>query len=108
MFVGLTSFHKKAPRFGDLYECYIITDVEVSDYDADDYEQIDCEEFMSIIARAKKSHTGFEPAKEVNLYDDEGIRYRLYVSRSGRFFRIDSNYFRLNNRQAKRLLHIMG
>ena len=96
----------RAPRFGDLYEVYIITDVEVSEYHADDFEQIDCEEVMAIIAKAKVYNLSFEPAWEMNLYDDEGIRYRLYLSKSCRFLRIDSNYFRLSKRQAKTLLNM--
>lgn len=91
----------KNTRFEDFYECYIIIEVESSPYLADEFEQIDCEDFMSIIARAKWGHNAFTPAFELNLYDDEGVRYKLYFSKSCRFFRIDSNYFRLSKRQAR-------
>lgn len=104
----LTAMQARAPRFGDLYEVYIITDVEFSEYRADDFEQIDCEEIMAVISKAKRDVMSFEPGWEMNLYDDEGIRYRLFLSRSCRFMRIDSNYFRLTRRQAKQLLHFFG
>ncbi len=96
------------PHFSDLYECYIITDVEVSDYQENDYEQVDCEEFMAIIAKAKLAHTTFAVDKEANLYDDEGVRYKLYISRNCRYFRIDSNYFLLQKRYARRLKALIG
>ncbi|MBP5515538.1 MAG: hypothetical protein J6X86_01185 [Bacteroidales bacterium] len=99
----LTSFQKKTPRFEDMYDCYIITDIEASPYNEDEFEQIDCDDFMEIIARAKLSNKEFVPYTKVNLYDDEGIRYRLYISKSARYFRIDGNYFRLTRSQAKRL-----
>lgn len=104
----LTSFQKRAPRFEDLYECYIIIDAEVSNYEEDDFEQVDYEELMSIISRAKRSFGGFVPAKEVHLFDDEGIRYRMYVSSSFRFIRIDSNYFKLSKSRAKRLKKLIA
>jgi len=91
------------PRFEDLYECYIIVDAEVSDYQTDDYEQIDYEDFLSSIRRARRAYISFFPAKEVRLYDDEGVRYMVYISKNCRFLRIDSNYFKLNKRQSKRL-----
>ena len=107
LFPLCSSWHR-TPRFEDMYECYIIIDVEVSDYDEDEFDQVDCEEFMSIIARAKLSNLAFEPAKKVNLYDDDGIRYNIFNSRSGSLLRIDSNYFQLNRRQAKRLQRLIG
>ena len=96
------------PRFEDLYDCYIIVDAEVSDYQADDFEQIDYEEFLSTVRRARRAYIGFVPAKEVRLYDDEGVRYMMYISKTCRFMRIDSNYFKLNKRQSKRLKHLIG
>ena len=108
LLLGLTSSTKRVPRFEEMYECYIITDVEVSDYQADDFEQVDYEEFMSAIARARRAYIGFVPAKEVNLYDDDGVRYRMYISASYRFFRIDSNYFKLSCSQARRLKNLIG
>lgn len=108
LILGLTSFQKRAPRFEDLYECYIITDVEVSDYQMDEFDQVDYEEFMSLIARAKRDYISFVPAKEVNLYDDDGIRYRLYINKSCRYFRIDGNYFKLNKARSRRLKELLG
>ena len=106
---GSVSFCKHTTRFGDLYDCYIITDAEVALYDEDDeYDQVDCEELMSIIEKGKLSHIAFPSHWLVNLYDDEGIRYKLYISRNCRNFRVDSNYFRLSRRQARALLHIFG
>ena len=99
---------KKGVRFEDIYECYIIIDVEVSDYMVDAFEQIECEDFMSIVARAKKCHMAFTPVYETNLYDDEGVRYKLYFSSSCRYFRIDSNYFRLTNRQARQMKRLLA
>jgi hypothetical protein len=99
----------KHTRFGDMYDCYIITDAEVTLYDdGEEYDQIDCEDFMSIIERGKLSHTAFSSHWIVNLYDDEGIRYKLYISRNCRYFRVDSNYFYLSRLQARALLHILG
>ena len=96
------------PRFEDLYECYIIVDAEVSDYQADDYEQIDYEDFLSTVRRARRAYIGFVPAKEVRLYDDDGVRYMMYISKTCRFMRIDSNYFKLSKRQSKHLKYLLG
>jgi len=98
---------RRADRFGDLYECYIITDVEVSEYTVDYYEEVDCEDFMRILARGRKEYISFYPAWEANLYDDDGIRYKIYISQSGTFFRIDSDSFRLSKRLRNRLLNII-
>lgn len=95
------------PRLSDMYECHIITDVEVSVFGEDDFQQIESDDFMALVARGKRTYTPFEPAFQVNLYDDEGIRYCMYVSRSCRFLRIDSNYFKLSRGKAKRLKKIM-
>lgn len=112
-------------RFGDMYDCYIIVDAEVSPYSSyrtpersdliseiveveEDYEQVDYEELMSILARGRYVHAGFLPAWRLQLYDDDGVRYRIYVSKSCRFFRIDGNYFKLSYRQAQRLRALFG
>ena len=34
----------RAPRFGDMYDCFIICDAEVSAYADEDYEQVDSDE----------------------------------------------------------------
>ena len=107
-FATLMFTSSSVPRFEDLYECYIIVDAEVSDYQADDFEQIDYEEFLSTVRRARRAYIGFVPAKEVRLYDDEGVRYMMYISKTYRFMRIDSNCFKLNKRQSKRLKHLIG
>ncbi|MBO7488814.1 MAG: hypothetical protein J6T88_00900 [Bacteroidales bacterium] len=106
MALMLTSSSEQVPRFEDLYECYIIVDAEVSDYQGDDYEQIDYEEFLSAVRRARRAFVSFVPAKEVRLYDDEGVRYMMYISKSCRFLRIDSNYFKVSKRQSKRLKYL--
>lgn len=109
----LTTASPRSPfkhiRFHDLYECYIITDVEVAstEEEEEDYEYVDRDDFMSIICRARKSYVAFEPAYVCNLYDDEGIRYTLYISHNCTYFRIDSNYFRLSNRQARALKQML-
>lgn len=102
----LTSFQKRGPRLDDMYSLYIIVDAEVSDYQGDDYEQIDYEEFLSAVRRARRAFVSFVPAKEVRLYDDEGVRYMMYISKSCRFLRIDSNYFKVSKRQSKRLKYL--
>ena len=107
-FATLMFISSSVPRFEDLYECYIIVDAEVSDYQGDDYEQIDYEDFLSSIRRARRAYISFVPAKEVRLYDDEGVRYMVYISKSCRFLRIDSNYFKLSKRQSKRLKYLLG
>ena len=94
-------------RLGDIYDCYIIVDAEYS-CDGDDYYQVDYEELISTITRARRSYIAFEPKWQVNLFDDDGIRYFLYVSRTATYLRIDSNYFRLSRRQARRLRHLLG
>lgn len=90
-----------------MYDCYIIVDAEVSKYGEEDYDQVDCEELMDILARGRYAHVGFLPEWRVQLYDDDGIRYRVYVSRSCRFYRIDGNYFKLSHRNAKRLQRLL-
>ncbi len=100
---------RRVPRFEDFYECYIITDVEISDYGAGEYEQIDCDEFMDLVARARYYRKGaFFPDKELNLYDDEGVRYKLYLSRSRTLFRVDSDCFRLTRSQRRQLQQLLG
>ena len=99
---------KRTPRFEDLYECYIIVDAEASGYDDDEFEQIDYEDFLSIIHRSRLVYIGFEPAWQVNLFDDYDIRYSIYVSRSCRFIRIGTNYFKLSRRCARRLKVLLG
>ena len=94
-------------RLGDLYDCYIIVDAEFTE-DGEAFEQVDYEDLLNIVVRAKRSHIAFEPRWQVNLYDDDGIRYHLYVSKTATFLRIDSNYFRLSNRQSRRLRHLLG
>jgi len=99
---------RRADRFDDLYECHIITDVEVSEYTADYYEEVDRDAFMGILARGRHEYVSFYPAWEANLYDDDGIRYKIYISKSGAFFRIDSDCFRLPKRLRGRLLHLIS
>ena len=103
----LSSSQKRGPRFDDMYDTYIITDAEASVYDNDDFDQIDYEELIAIISRGRQAYIAFEPAWQINLYDDDGVRYRLYISRSMHFFRVDSNYFRLSKRRAKRLKSLL-
>ena len=99
---------KLPPRFEDIYECYVITDAEASYYDnEDEFEQIDYEEFLDAVRRARYKPVAFERAWQVNLYDDDGIRYNLSVSRSCRFVRVDANSFQLSRRAAKRLKRIL-
>lgn len=112
-------------RFGDMYDCYIIVDAEVSPYSSyrtpersdlateiveveEEYEQVDYEELMDILERGRFVYAGFLPAWRLQLYDDDGVRYRIYVSKSCRFFRIDGNYFKLSYRQAQRLRALFG
>ena len=112
-------------RFGDMYDRYIIVDAEVSPYSSyrtpersdlateiveveEEYEQVDYEELMDILERGRFVYAGFLPAWRLQLYDDDGVRYRVYVSKSCRFFRIDGNYFKLSRRNAKKLQHLFG
>lgn len=105
---------RRPARFDDLYACYIITDAEaaniarsgeegMTEYDEDLFEQVDYEDFLSLIRGARLSDVAFEPAWQVNLYDDDGVRYRIFFSRSLLLFRIDSNYFSLSRRKGKRM-----
>lgn len=103
----LTSFQKRGPRLDEMYSLYIIIDAEASGYDNDEFEQIDYEDFLSAIHRARIVYIAFEPAFQVNLFDDDGIRYSVYVSRSCRYIRIDSNYFKLSKRAAKQLNRLL-
>ena len=103
----LTSFQRRSPRLDEMYSLYIIVDAEASGYDNDEFEQIDYEDFLSSIHHAHIAYIAFEPAWQVNLFDDEGIRYSVYISKSCRFLRIDSNYFKLSKRAAKRLKRIL-
>ena len=98
---------RRAARFEDMYECHIITDIEVSEYTADDYEEVDCEALMHLLARGRFRYISFYPAWEANLYDDEGIRYKLYISKSGTFFRVDSDCFQLSTRRRNKLLRLL-
>ncbi len=104
----LTSFQKRGPRLDEIYSLYIIVDAEATGYDNNEFEQIDYEKLLSSIDRARIAHIAFEPAFQVNLFDDNGIRYSIYVSRSCRYLRIDSNYFKLSRRAAKRLHRLLA
>lgn len=95
------------PRFEDLYACYIICDAEATGYDDDEYEQIDYEDFLNAIRRSRYKPVAFERAWQVHLFDDDGIRYTVYVSRSCRFVRVDADSFQLTRRAAKRLKTIL-
>lgn len=120
-----SSTKRRAPRFGDMYDCYVIVDAEVSPYSVyraqersdlateiveveEEYEQVDYEELMDILARGRYIHVGFLPSWRIQLYDDDGVRYRVYVSRSCRFFRIDGNYFKLSRKQSQKLKMLFG
>ena len=104
----LTSSSKRGPRLDELYSLFIIVDAEASGYDGDEFEQIDYEEFLSSISRARIAHIAFEPAYQVNLFDDYGIRYSVYISRTCRYLRIDSNYFKLKRSAARRLHRLLN
>ena len=49
-----------------------------------------------------------EIAAAVDAAAKEAGREYIFISRSGSFMRIDSNYFRLTRRQAKRLQRLIG
>lgn len=98
----------RAPRFGDMYDCFIICDAEVSAYADEDYEQVDSDELMEILATGRYSHTAFVPQWRILLYDDDGVRYRIYIDASCRHYRIDGNYFKLKKKQAKRMKRLFG
>jgi hypothetical protein len=103
----LTSFQKRGPRLDEMYDTFIIVDAEAADYDEFEFEQIDHEEFIDIINRARLAYIAFEPAWQVNLFDDYGIRYSVYISKSCRYLRIDSNYFKLKRSASKRLQYLL-
>lgn len=104
----LVSSQHSRPRFEDLYECYVITDAEASYYDnEDEFEQIDHEELLDAVRRARYKPVSFERAWRVNLYDDDGVRYNLAVSRSCRYVRVDANSFQLTRRSARRLQRLL-
>lgn len=106
MLVGVLCIGARHTRLGDIYDCYIIVDAE-STTDGEYYDQVDYEELIDLITSARLSYISFKPRWQVNLYDDDGVRYFLYVSRSGTFLRIDNNYFRLNSRKARRLRRLL-
>ncbi len=91
-----------------MYECRIITDVEVSEYGVDEYEQVECDDFMRVIAKGRHEQLSFYPAWEANLYDDDGMRYKIYISQTGTFFRIDGDSFRLPRRLRNNLLYVIS
>ena len=112
VFVALLSLlavsGSKTPRFGDLYDCYIIADVEASLYEDDNFYLVDSEEVMTIVEHARKGYLEFVPRYQLNLYDDEGIRYVIYLSRTCTLLRIDSNCFRFSARHARRLRRLLS
>ena len=50
----------------------------------------------------------FEPARQVNLFDDYGIRHSVYISCTCRYLRIDSNYFKLKRSATNRLHRLLS
>ena len=108
LLLTLTSSQRRGPRLEEMYDTFIIVDAEAANYDEYEFEQIDYEDFIAIINRARLAYIAFEPAWQVNLFDDYGIRYSVYVSRSCRFIRIDSNYFKLSRRAAKSLHRLLS
>ena len=63
-----------------------------------------------ISADRKKRRQGSKVplSMNINLYDDEGIRYVIYLSRSCTLLRIDSNCFRFSARHARRLRRLLS
>lgn len=108
LLLTLTSSQRRGPRLDEIYDTYIIVDAEAGGYYDDYFEQIDYEEFLSTINRAWLSDIAFEPAWQVNLFDDYGIRYSVYVSKSCRFVRINTNYFKLSKRASKKLHRLLS
>ena len=107
LLLTLTSFQRHAPRFDEMYECHIITDAEVTLYGEDDFEQIDSEEIMAAIAHGRRVGVTFRPRYLVHLFDDDGIRYKLYISKSGFYVSVDSNTFKLSRFRRNQLLRLL-
>lgn len=104
----LGSSTRRNNRFEDNYDCYIIVDVEISPYGEDDFEQIDCDLFMETIARGKHVPIAFRPDYEATLYDDDGVRYKLYISKSCTYFCVGSDCYKLSRARRKRLQSIIS
>lgn len=99
----LGSTTRRHQRFEDNYDCFIIVDVEVSPYGEDEFEQIDCDIFMETIARGKHVPIAFRPDYEANLYDDDGVRYKLYLSKSCTYISVGSDTYKLSKSRRKTL-----
>ena len=94
-------------RFSDMYECHIIVDVEVAKVDSDEFEQIDCDDFMAAVRCAKKVGVAFNTDVVAHLMDDEGIRYRMNISKSRLYVAVGSDVFRLRAADRRRMQHLL-
>lgn len=80
-----------------------IDKAEVSDFNVNNYKQINCELFLEIVNHSEKVAVKFIPYKEVILYDSEGKLYKLYFSKTNQYFQIEGNSFQLSKKQSHTL-----
>ena len=86
--------------FMNEYNFSNIDKAEVSDFNVNNYKQIDCNLFLEIVNYSPKVVAKFIPHKEVILYDSEGKLYKLYFSKTNQYFQIEGNSFQLSKSQS--------
>jgi len=86
--------------FMNKYNFSNIDKAEVSDFNVNNYKQINCELFLEIVNHSEKVVAKFIPHKEVILYDSEGKLYKLYFSKTNQYFQIEGNSFQLSKSQS--------
>ncbi|MBO6160656.1 MAG: hypothetical protein J6O01_04150 [Bacteroidales bacterium] len=82
------------------YNFSAIDKAEVSDFNANNYKQINCELFLGIVSHSEQVAAKFIPHKEVILYDSDGKLYKLYFSETNQYFQIEGNSFQLSKSQS--------
>jgi hypothetical protein len=89
-------------NFSNIYKA------EVSDFKKFNYKPIDYEKFLETINTSKKVVVKFIPHREVVLFDNSGKSYRLYFSKTNKYFQIDGNSFQLSKKQVYTLLELFN
>lgn len=84
----------------DIHILSNICRAEVSDFKKYDYKLIDYEKFLDTMNTSKKVVAKFIPHKEVILFDESGNSFKLYFSKTNKYFKIDGDSFQLSKKDA--------
>lgn len=103
LFFSSVSFGQLACNRNCFMDIHILSNIcraEVSDFKKYDYKLIDYEKFLDTINTSKKVVAKFIPHKEVILFDESGNSFKLYFSKTNKYFKIDGDSFQLSKKDA--------